>query len=83
MTPETTPKPKHRQAAKDGSSLFVVREQMALRFSLARMSDEQKAVLIENKIKLWLDWHELRNNEAVKKVLGELNLSYSDQKRKA
>ena len=44
------------QAAKDGSSLFVVREQMALRFSLARMSDEQKAVLIENKIKLWLDW---------------------------
>lgn len=83
MTPDTQQKPKRPQPAKDGSSLFVVREQLGLRYSLKPPTPEQDAILRSANIHVWPGYHEFKNTPAVQEVLKAMTLNWSESKGKA
>lgn len=80
MTLEKQDKPKRPQPAKDGSSVFVVRERLAICYSLRPPREDQKKILADNKLNLWPGYYEFKNLPAVVGVLADMGLSWSDSK---
>lgn len=62
------------------SSIFVIRERLALAYTLRPPSDDQKSVLSAEKIHSWPKMVEFKDSEAARTVLTELDLAWSGSK---
>lgn len=69
-----------QKAAADGTSIFVPREKLSLRYSMKPPTDEQKKVLFDARIFIWPHYYEMGNTEEVREVLRAIDVSWSDHK---
>lgn len=61
-------------------SIFVIRERLALAYTLRPLSDDQKAVLSAERIHSWQKVVEFKDSEEARNVLTDLDLSWSHKK---
>lgn len=73
---------KARQKPVEGpaETIFVPRERMALIYSLRSPTEDQKEILRGSLVKQWPHQSEFKNSDAVKIVLRDIDIAWSEKK---